>query len=75
MAYAFRGDGGLKMNADIIVKSIIFNRELNKFLIIQRCKTDEVGADTWENAGGNVENHETPEEAVLREIKEETGIE
>lgn len=62
------------MNADIIVKSIIFNRKLNKFLLVQRCKKDDVGADTWENAGGNIENGENPEEAMRREIKEETGI-
>lgn len=35
------------MNADIIVKSIIFNRKLNKFLLIQRCEKDSVGANTW----------------------------
>ena len=63
------------MKADIVVKTIIFNSKLNRFLIVQRCKTDEVGADTWENAGGNVECHETLEEAVRRELKEETGIE
>lgn len=62
------------MNADIIVKSIIFNRKLNKFLLVQRCKKDDVGADTWENAGGNIENGENPEEAMRREIREETGI-
>lgn len=62
------------MNADIIVKSIIFNRKLYKFLLVQRCKKDDVGADTWENAGGNIENGENPEEAMRREIREETGI-
>lgn len=63
------------MNADIVVKSIIYNPKLNRFLIIKRCLTDDVGADTWENAGGNIENDESPEAAVRREIKEETGIE
>lgn len=62
------------MKAKIIVKSIIFNRKLNRILIIQRSKTDPIGADTWENAGGNVEYGETPEQAVQREIREETGI-
>lgn len=62
------------MNADIIVKSIIFNRKLNKFLLVQRCTKDSVGANTWENAGGNIENGEDPEEAMKREIREETGI-
>lgn len=62
------------MNADIVVKSIIYNKRLNRFLIVQRCKADSVGANTWENVGGNVENDENPEEAMKREIREETGI-
>ena len=62
------------MNADIIVKSIIFNKKLNKLLLVQRCTKDSVGADTWENAGGSIEDGEVPEEAMRREIREETGI-
>ena len=62
------------MKADIIVKSIIFNKKLNKFLLLQRCGEDSVGANTWENAGGNIEYGESPEEAMMREIREETGI-
>lgn len=62
------------MIAKIIVKCIIYNPKLNRFLLIQRCENDDIGADSWENAGGNIESGETPEDAVLREIKEETGI-
>ncbi len=62
------------MTADIIVKSIIINKKLNKILLVQRCAKDSIGADTWENAGGNIENGEAPEEAMRREIREETGI-
>ena len=62
------------MIAKIIVKCIIFNKNLNKFLLIQRCPGDDIGANTWENAGGNIEYGETPEDAVIREIREETGI-
>lgn len=28
----------------------------------------------WENAGGEVDDGETPEEAIVREIKEELGV-
>ena len=62
------------MKADIIVKGIIFNRKLNKILLVQRSKRDPIGANTRENAGGNIEYGETPEEAISREIREETGI-
>ena len=62
------------MTAKIIVKCIIYNRALNRFLLVQRCQNDDTGANTWENAGGNIEDDETPEDAVFREVKEETGI-
>lgn len=62
------------MIAKIIVKCILYNKALNRFLLVQRCKNDDVGANTWENAGGNIEAGETPEDAAIREIREETGI-
>lgn len=62
------------MTAKIIVKCIIYNRALNRFLLVQRCENDHTGANTWENAGGNIEDGETPEDAVFRDVKEETGI-
>lgn len=62
------------MNAKIVVKSIIFNRNLNRILLIQRSNDDPTGANTWEGVGGNIECGEQPEEAIKREIREETGI-
>jgi len=62
------------MKAKIIVKSIIFNKTLGKILLMQRSKTDLVGANTWEGVGGNIEAGETLEEAIKREIREETKI-
>ncbi len=66
--------GVSRMTADIVTKSIILNRKLNKFLLLKREKQDSIGANTWENAGGNVECGEELEEAMKREIREETGI-
>ena len=63
------------MTAKIIVKCIIHNKKLNRFLLVRRSENDDTGADTWENAGGSVESGETPEEAAKREVRAETGIE
>ena len=62
------------MKADIVSKGIIFNPNTKRVLLIQRSNADDIGADTWENAGGNVEEGEDPEAAIIREIREETGI-
>lgn len=62
------------MKVDIAVKAIIYNRRLNKILLLQRCPKDEIGAGTWEGPGGNIEEGETPEQAMVREIREETGL-
>lgn len=62
------------MNAEIAVKGIIYNKKLNRILLIQRSNDDPTGANTWESAGGCIENGEKPEDAIRREIREETGI-
>ena len=62
------------MKAVVIVKGIIFNKDLGKILLVQRSSSDPIGASTWENVGGKVEQGEQPEEALKREIREETGI-
>ena len=50
---------------------IIFNR---KALIIQRSADDDVGANTWEFAGGKLDFGEDLEVALKREIQEEVGV-
>lgn len=62
------------MTAKIIVKGIILDREHKRILLVQRSSDDPTGAGTWENAGGNVEPGESLEEALKREIREETGL-
>ena len=56
----------------VAVKGIItFDK---KILVIQRSMEDEVGANTWEFAGGKLDFGENLETALKREIKEEVGL-
>ena len=50
---------------------IIFN---GMILIIQRSADDSVGAEIWEFPGGGIEFGEGLQEALSREVKEETGL-
>ncbi len=46
--------------------------EGGKILLIKRSK--EPGAGLWAIPGGRIEDNETAEECMLREMKEETGL-
>ncbi len=46
-----------------------------KYLMLHRVKKNhDINAGKWIGVGGHVENGETPEECLLREVKEETGL-
>ena len=46
-----------------------------KYLMLHRVKKHhDINAGKWIGVGGHVENGETPEECLLREAKEETGL-
>lgn len=56
----------------VIVGLVVRN---GKILMVRRFEPEVKGAHLkWEFPGGKVEFGETPEEALVREIKEETGV-
>ena len=59
------------MNLSTVVAAIIRKNDL--CLIVQRNKNKHLGLK-WEFPGGKVEDQETLEEALIREIKEELNI-
>jgi 8-oxo-dGTP diphosphatase len=55
-------------------KAIIFNSE-GKFLTLRRGSTAPARPNTWDFPGGDLEFGEQAVESMLREIKEEAGLE
>lgn len=60
------------MKQRIIVSGFINNN--GKFLLVRRAANDSSYPEFWEIPGGKLEINETPHEGLLRELKEETGI-
>lgn len=57
----------------LVVAAALINEE-GKILLAQRPEGKRL-AGKWEFPGGKVEDEETPESAIIRELKEELGIE
>ena len=48
----------------------------NRFLMLHRIKKKEdINAGKWIGIGGHFEGQESPEDCLIREVKEETGLE
>lgn len=56
----------------ITVKAIVIYR--GKILIVKRTRPSTDGLGYWELPGGGLEYGETPHEALIRELKEETDL-
>jgi mutator protein MutT len=57
----------------IAAKTAVYNPEKGDFLLVKIADSKEHGGK-WEFPGGGVKKGETPEQAALRELEEETGL-
>ena len=53
----------------------IIRDDKQRILITRRPLSAPYGAGLWEFPGGKLEAHETPDAALVREVKEEVGLE
>jgi 8-oxo-dGTP diphosphatase len=61
------------INVRILAKIFVSNDD-GEILLLQRSVNDESRALSWDLPGGNVDYNENPNQTVLRELSEETGL-
>ena len=62
-----------KRKVDFVASALVLNPAGDKLLFIQRVKEPLVGF--WLPPGGHLDDGESPDNAVIREVREETGLE
>lgn len=59
----------------MILSTVCYIEKDNKYLMLHRTKKEhDVNKDKWIGVGGKFEKDESPEECILREVIEETGL-
>ena len=58
-----------------IMTTLCYIEKGNQYLMLHRIsKKNDVNKDKWIGVGGHFEEKESPEDCLLREVKEETGL-
>lgn len=58
-----------------MLTTLCYIEKEDKYLMLHRVKKEnDLNKDKWVGVGGKFEEGETPEECLLREVKEETGL-
>ena len=59
----------------MIMSTTCYIKKDNKYLMLHRTKKkNDVNEGKWVGPGGKLEKNESPEECIIREVMEETGL-
>lgn len=59
----------------MILSTLCYIEQKDQYLMLHRVKKEnDINHDKWIGVGGKFKENETPEECLLREVKEETGL-
>ncbi len=60
---------------NMILSTLCYIEKDKKYLMLHRTKKkNDINKDKWIGIGGKFEDGESPEECIIREVKEETGL-
>lgn len=62
------------MNFKIYARAIILNQAQDKVLLIKKNSNQKIAPGEWLLPGGTLDFSETPEQTLIREVKEETNL-